>query len=332
MKLGIAQSNGNITLNGVNIKSSEIKYLKLYFESQGWEVDLLGSKNRNNQNKDISKTSLCDYDRIILYPQPANFFGGIVDSCTIDLYEGLKSFNNDLYLFYGDPKIKTLDIYNVIKERQIKDHLGRTISETSKLDNLFSAAKILTPSSECFKNKVQLDLFAYMYSCGYIKIQKRKPQKDFDFVYFGNNRGGSRNKKLNHLLKESKYKKLVIGFTPKWKNTKSIKYVRISELSLLVESAKYTLIVSDDDHKWVTPRFYECMSYNCFSFIYHDYPRLDEIIKTKELKDMMVVSSQKDLEEKMKIIDKRYYHWVDLQQEEMIKYHSAVIKENQTLF
>ena len=321
--------------------------------------------------KDIFSTDLNDYDEIFIYNAPYNLFGGVISDEQIELMKKLYSYEKGGKMWYvlADPKMPYRCFANFLLPRVKADKLkyeknsaaeklteewlsdwSKKVSSkidiaftgkdydkyfnlyvNGKEDNNFTVYKNLNPDYDWFflklfeyysvKEEIDLKLQDYDYS-----------EKEYDIVYFGNNRQNERNKIIKKLLNNAEIKKLFIGFDPELENCDSLDYVKHSELFPLIGKKCFsTVILVDNLHNGniKTARFFESMLLDTVAFISTTYDPDKEFITNEFLKDFIYISDSNELNEKIKLIksDKELYKKiVKLEREEILNQNAEFMK------
>jgi hypothetical protein len=338
-KACIITSSNRVSLNSKNVRSRELYFIRQWLLTQDYDVvDFVSKPTKfdigNQDYKSVFDIDFNDYSAVYIYNQPTNFFGGVTELHTIVQYEKLANYNGRLVYIQTDPKITFKAVWRHLFNRQIPadNKLGRTIDPftvielddvfSSKLELYYTGTRFTDVVSEIdYTNKTHIDLFTFMHTFEHqamlpLTITKLE-DKAYDFVYWGNDRGSQRNKTLNSYFNNSDFSKLVVGFEPKWPLTTSKDYVKLEELVELIPTAKFALVVGDPIHNnsIKTPRFFESLCFDLFSFIHIDFDPQQKYIDNQELKSVMYVSSLADLKNKIKIVEQDYSYFVNLQHE-----------------
>ncbi|MBO5005641.1 MAG: glycosyltransferase family 1 protein [Clostridia bacterium] len=151
-------------------------------------------------------------------------------------------------------------------------------------------------------------------------------QREYDLVYFGNNRQTERNRIINNFYDDIEFNNIVFGFDPNWEycSYEYGPYVSHDDMFRLIpENAKATLVLGDNLHNnnIRTPRFFESMLLDVVAFIYIEYDKEKRFIKNEFLREFCYVDSPQDLKRKYrKIVDDEelFRKIVKLQREEIL--------------
>ena len=138
--------------------------------------------------------------------------------------------------------------------------------------------------------------------------------KEYDLIYFGNNRNTNRNTIVKNLYDKKGNKIFISGYDPEFKNAEytSCSYVDHDDLFPLICKCFATVVVGDELHNnnIMTARFFESMQLDVVAFIYNKYDEEKKYIKNKELADFIYINDATDLQEKLQKIksDKNLYN------------------------
>lgn len=313
--------------------------------------------------KDIFDTDLNYYDEVYIYNSSYNIFGGIVPSENIELMKQLYNYKGKIWYVLCDPKMPYKDYAQFLKSRmkdgklKTSDDLEYTGLSEQWLDdwsnkvypniNIAFAGKdydlYYNIYTDTIKNKklknIDSQLINPNYNWFFLKIfeyyaineeldLKLKNydfnKKEFDLVYFGNDRQNERNKIIKKLYDNPELNKFFIGFDPGLENCKIEKYVKHEELFPLIGAKCFaTVVVGDILHNSniKTPRFFESMLLDTVAFISTTYDPNKEFVQNEFLRDFIYISNENELYEKIKLIksDKTLYDKiVKLEREEIL--------------
>lgn len=292
------------------------------------DCDYIGRRNRLNANE----ARLVDFDEIIdineynvLYVQftPANFFGGKLNPDAITVTKLLADFKGLLKITISDPRIKP---YN--PARVIVDRFGTETSITDKhilaWDSMLQDATYVFPGRDLYKfigiksDLVEhFDYFTEIFKES-IKISDwAEDEKLYDVVYYGDNRGGFREKLLRRFMPKST-SNLLIAYKTKHVQADFMKKVKAHELGSILNTCRVSLLLYDQEHadNVVTFRFYETLASNCLLAIPIEYDPERRLIQNPTLRSMLYVSSPEDVESLAKSYCKEL---IDLQKAELIR-------------
>lgn len=110
-KAAIVSLGARISLDSNNVRSVDLKYMRIYLEKvYGRSVDFvskLTSKDRGHRSyfKNIVDVDLNDYDEVWIYNFPIHTIGGEYDITAIYTFEKLCDFRGRVYYFMIDPKL-----------------------------------------------------------------------------------------------------------------------------------------------------------------------------------------------------------------------------------
>jgi hypothetical protein len=148
--------------------------------------------------------------------------------------------------------------------------------------------------------------------------------KQYDLVYFGNDRQNERNKIIKKLYSNPNLKKICIGFDPELENCDVEKYIKHDELFPFIgEKCLATVVVGDILHNnnIKTPRFFESMLLDTVAFISTTYDTNKEFVTNEFLRDFIYVSDENELYDKINLIkndEELYKKIVKLEREEIL--------------
>lgn len=125
MKVAITPVFSNLTYNTKNHRGLEAVYFKQLLEENGYEVELIGKKNKNTAELDFyidySSANWQDYDAVFIQLSTANFFGGVVGEHMFKALVALK-FSRESYNHKKDNLLDTVayiqGLNNYINEKQ----------------------------------------------------------------------------------------------------------------------------------------------------------------------------------------------------------------------
>ena len=302
----------------------------------------------NEYCKDITETKLKDYDEVWVYMAPENAFGGILSADGIELFNQICDYNGTLYGIVADPKILPTNygefLNNRVKRGVLHTDKGnnRDVTDakfkrfTKKWDNIIIAFGGInydkffneyeekkdkgTPSHN-FKLPIANNTFKWCEFPVFTYYAKKEKYEEkikdypynrkYDLVYFGNNRGGSRDNKLEKYYDVKGLNNYIIGFNydgfKYCRHTSNGKYVNHDELfKLICENAYATVVIGDElhDNNFMTVRFFEAMLLDIVGFISDEYDTEHKLIKNKELADFIYVKNSDEVKEKIEKIKK----------------------------
>lgn len=294
--------------------------------------------------KDINKTDLNDYDEVWVYAEPFNAFGGVIADSAITLIEKIANYNNTLYCIVADPKILCTNYAQYLKlrvdakslknENGLYDRMTDNVVEeytkrwnnvivafggrnyemlyTKYMDNIktkkdYSPHKCLPTKVDGTYDWVVFPIFDY-YALNEKyedKIKEYSFNRKYDLVYFGNNRGGDRNKKLKKYFDLEDLNVYLIGFDMNFKNCNHDchkKYVKHDELfPMICENAYATVVVGDvlHDNNFATTRFFEAMLLDVVGFIDESYDPEHKFIRNEELAKFIYINNGEQLKSRI---------------------------------
>lgn len=313
MKVALTSVFSNIVYSDKNHRGLEAVYFKQLLEENGYEVDLVGKKGRNSKDFDFYKNydqDFSEYDALFIQLSPANFFGGVVGEHTESIARSIAGFNGPIYALVNDPRI---GFYNPVEKLKRFDLIQDLEEEwNSIIENatyLFPGKKIEKYLGHVPKNWQRLDWFTYMFKHKMAKSVKAKQvtpalfdwdeepaQKEYDLLYYGDNRGSFREKQVAKYFK-SDTNNLLVGFKTKKASAEFTKKQPHNELLQTISKCKASLITGDEEHmdNVITFRFYETMGSDCLAAIQIEYDPDMELIQDPILREKLYVRSSADV-------------------------------------
>jgi hypothetical protein len=278
--------------------------LEATYLSKKYDLYYIGKKGRTNKNEpkylDIFETDLNKFNKIFLSLSTPNFFGGILSNDTVEKIIKLCDYKGKVGILCNDPRIKPINAAKVVFERFNK----LDIYQVDKFQELLDNATYLFPGKDLnkFYNDDKYNDFIYFdYFKEIFKEKIPSPQyvynsKIYDVVYYGDRRGSYREKQLVKYMPESQ-ENLLVGFKTKKINIPFIKKQKHKELLDVLNRAKVSLILSDEEHNdnVVTFRFYETLASNCLAAIPLEFDPNKELIKDEVLKKILYIESKQDV-------------------------------------
>jgi hypothetical protein len=121
-------------------------------------------------------------------------------------------------------------------------------------------------------------------------------EKEFDIIYYGDRRGGYREKQLQKYMNNS-ISNLLIGYKTKKIESSFYKKMKHKELLQTLNKCKVSLILADKEHEdnVVTFRFYETLASNCLAAIPIEFDPNKELIQDEKLKNILYVKDNQDV-------------------------------------
>lgn len=243
---------------GVTSLTNKIKSFKLTNNIRVYELlKLVEFFNHYYSAEIVRNNEIDNYDIIILYNSPINFYGGVLVEEDRDLINKLNLSNKPIFYVVTDPTFayKSLD--------RFENSFNLKLRFWERINHLVCTEDILA-----FTNYFKIDpklsegINFTQYFNPYKNTDKKlSGQYEFDSIlYFGNNKG-SRKSLLNKYLNYGLLDKVVIGHIAEYYNTKCFPYIR-QEL-LLDEVRKYmcSLLLKSKEHiGFITLRFYELIN------------------------------------------------------------------------
>lgn len=294
---------------------------------------------RNNADNyvDVFKTDLNNYDVVYLTNSPANFFGGIIGEDTIEKFRKIGKFNGKLFYVINDPKIYFVDtaIRALQKGQLTETEYADFNLRISRMKVIFTGTdyKLYESMIENKKNFYRLDfeknipLFEftfinYNFNKNVLSFNK---EKEFDLVYYGDNRGGYRDKKLKQYFNNELLKTKTIGLRNDYINNLKLSKIRNDQLSNEMQDCYASLIIGDKEHNnnWITYRFFEGILAKIIIFIDIEYDTYKKYLENPILKKLCYISGPDDIKTKLRWIKENNYYEkiIELQLRELDKYN-----------
>ena len=110
-KAAIVSLGDRISLDAANVRSVDLKFMRLYLEKEfGRVVDFVNRPinkdyEYNRYYKNIDDVNLNDYDEVWIYNSQLNLTGGTFEIAALTTFEKLCDFNKDIYYVSIDPKL-----------------------------------------------------------------------------------------------------------------------------------------------------------------------------------------------------------------------------------
>lgn len=312
MKVALTSVFSNLTYNQKNHRGLEAVYFKKLLEDNGYDVELIGKKNRNTADFDFyvnySEADWDSYDAVFVQLSTANFFGGVVGEHTEPIARSLAGYKGKIYALVNDPRIDFLNPVDKLKRFNLCQDLS------SEWESIIENATYLFPGKDISKflgrtpkNWQQLDWFTYMFK--HRMSQKMEsnqsnalfdfdaPKKEWDAIYYGDNRASFREQQIRKYMPQGE-NNLLIGYKTKKVNTTFAKKMEHSVLLDTISKSKASLITGDAEHldNVITYRFYETMASDCLAAIQIEYDPNRELIQDPILREKLYVTSSKDVE------------------------------------
>lgn len=313
--------------------------------------------------KDIRDVNLNDYDEVIIYNSIPNVFGGVFKGEAIQTFIDLYNYNGDLWYFfceqlafpcdvsrlikykqdyYGELKT-TWGVNNVVTQQFCDDWREKVYKGKMKVmfvgndyDKYTKRYNDIPKKGKYISNGIReildgcdwaiVPLFEY-YSCAEELEAKRKQYphsgREFDLVYYGNQRAGKRNRIIANLYDREELNTYFIGYEPNFKKHMPVvaEYVNHDKLFPELGRAYATVVLCSESHNDIikTPRFFEALNLDLVAFIWHEYDTEKVFIENEELKDFIYIKSYEELKEKLDMIkndEKLFRHIIELEQKE----------------
>jgi len=236
-------------------------------------------------------------DFIVIRLSQPNFFGGIIKQYKVNEIKKIIKSEAKIYFLANDPRIKLINYANVYKKRgcNITDEQVILFDNVIKNSTAIFSGQNYTKFHNNDLKSIHVNYFAYIF---YNILQINKHNSDislfsesynynYDFVYYGDNRGKYRHELLlKYIPKETN--NIIIAYK-KLNGNKKLKH---NQLLKILNKCKTSLIISDKEHQKnvLTYRYYEVMMSNCFACIPFEYCNIDYAPKDN------FISSNKDIE------------------------------------
>lgn len=270
-------------LSGETITSLDSVCFRDYILERGLahEVDVYGPKIK--ESKDLSYVvgeieDLNDYDIVFCHSSPVNFWGGNVGPYTVKAAERLARYKGQVIHVVNDPRIPAVNwcakIEGIGAEIASEDVWAMRESMKEYDLCLFSGRDYETWAKHAGGEQAYItqcphdftDFFKYVASKSCKRLPILEPHTaEFDLIYYGAKRGGSRQKKLRRYNMKGLF---VVGFDvgPPSESRGSVEH---PALPYHVRRARASLIIGDEDHdgQWATMRLYEAPYWGVLSFI-----------------------------------------------------------------
>ena len=294
---------------------------------------------RNNADNyvDIFTVDLNNYDVIYIMNSPANFFGGIISEDTIEKFKKISKFNGKIYYVINDPKLFYVDTaIRALKKKQL------TEIEYNNFNDKISNMKVIFTGTDYelfesmikhrknfyklkFEKNISLFEFTFLnYNFNKNVIQFNK-EKEFDLVYYGDNRGGYRDRKLKQYFDNNILKTKTIGLKKDYRDNYKLKKIKNNQLSNEMQDCYSSLILGDKEHNnnWITYRFFEGILAKVIIFIDIEYDTEQKYLESDLLKSLCYVSSPEQIRKNIQyILDNNLYDKIiELQLKELEKYN-----------
>lgn len=316
--------------------------------------------------KDTREVNINDYDEVIIYNCVPNVFGGIFKSEAIDTFKMLYEYTNGIiwYFFceeaafpsdfsrfvaykrYGQPYVKTTagnvdisdeycdawrdKVYANMKVMFIGDDYDAYVRRYNSVPQKgkYADCGIKTIKADADWAIIPLNEYYSIAEDIDAKLKEYPFEREYDLVYYGNQRAGRRNKVIANLYDHPEMKTMFVGYDPEFKNStpKVYPYVNHDEMFPLLCQAYATVILCSDSHadNIRSVRFFEALNLDLVGFMWHEYNEDRHWIHNEELRDFIYINSYDELKEKIAKIksdEKFFRHIIDLEREEVKRYY-----------
>lgn len=307
---------GRVFLDRRNIRSLEAIYTIKCFNAMVFSTKIKELKDLNYVKSINEFNNYSNIDNLIVHLSPLNIFGGIINKNVTDLLRIILFFNKSIFLLYTDPKILYYNYFQILYDRYFIDKNIKfedesfiellNIENINLFENKDYKYLFCGKDYELFKSVLNNDkalwpqkgfnfnLFEIIFA-NELKDQKLNfylENKEFDLVYYGNNRGGYRNKILKKLFTFD-FNKYLIGYEDNFKNCKFQKYVPVDMLKNELAKCYASIVIGDKAHEnnFITARFFENILNGLISFIYLPYDSNKTLYENELLKDILYIES-----------------------------------------
>ena len=298
----------NLTYNDKNHRGLEAMFFKKLMEEKGATVDCVGYKNRNVQDLDFyvdyKDTDFSEYGAVIIQLSTANFFGGQMGEHCEKICNDLANYSGKIYMLVNDPRIPPLNYAKIISDR-----FGLCTESVSAWDAIIENATYLFSGRDVSKylgwtpkNWIHMDWFTYIFKHRFTQSDSvnlsecSDVEKEWDLVYYGDNRGSFRENQLRKYF-PSDTNNLLIGYKSDKVSANFIKKLKHEDLMSKLDKVKVSLITGDEEHlnNVTTYRFYETLASSCLAAIQIEYDPDKQLIEDPVLRDLLYVSSKEDI-------------------------------------
>ena len=283
----------------------EIYYMHKLLTDNGYDVDIIGKKGRNNKDLpffiDWSEANWEDYDGVVLQNTSGNFFGGQQFKHTAPIIEGMAKAKPQLYTMATDPLMLCKNPAMIINKR-FSTHKKCIKPWQEMIDNqvvIFPGKNIKQFWGTDFKKVVDFDLFTYIFKDLYKdnrSVGLFMAEKQYDVVYYGRKRKSFRHKELLKYLPEDT-KNLLIGYKAPDIDCEQIPALKQDELINKLDECRVSLIIADEEHldNTITFRFFETLRSNCLAAIPISYDPSRSLIKNPILRELLYINDGEDV-------------------------------------
>tara|TARA_R110000796_G_scaffold61179_2_gene141732 strand:+ start:1401 stop:2459 length:1059 start_codon:yes stop_codon:yes gene_type:complete len=302
----------------------EIYYMHKLLTENGYDVDIIGKKGRNNKDLpfyiDWSVADWTKYDGVIVQGTSGNFFGGKQFKHTAPIIQGMADAMPQIYTLATDPLMLPLNPATIINKR-FKTHQDCIKPWQDMIDNqvvIFPGKDLELFWGKKYKKVVEFDLFTYIFKDLY-KEDRPEPlfvaEKEYDVVYYGRKRNKFRHNLLKNLMPDST-NNLLISYKTNDIVCRQIGALKQHELIDKLDTCKVSLILGDEEHmdNTITFRFFETMRSNCLAAIPIEYDPSRSLIKNPILRELLYIKDQEDVK---RLVESYSEDLLELQREEL---------------
>lgn len=299
---------------------------------------------RNNADNylDIFKTNLNDYDVVYLMNSPANFFGGVIKQDCLEKFKKISEYNGKLLYVLNDPKLYFVDVVKKAMEKKLVSEqlYNNFLERIKKMRVIFTGSnyelykRYFINRSNFFDLEFEKNIPLFEFTFINYNFNKNvlsfNTEKNIDLVYYGDTRGGYRDKKLKQYFDNDILTTKTIGLKQDFKNNIKLDKVRNDLLSNEMQSCYGSLVIGDKEHNdnWITYRFFEGILAKIIIFIDIEYDPHKRYLDNPILKKLCYVSGPDDIKVKLQWIKENNYYEkvIELQTKELDKYNYLKIK------
>lgn len=304
MKIAITSIYSNLQYAPKNPRGLECMYMHKIFSKKG-DVELVGKKNRNNKDVDffidVSEADWSSYDLVLVQLTPANFFGGQYSQESVAIAEGISTVPAEKVAFVVvDPNIDAVNPceafarFDELQDPAIKERWANLVENGIYM---FPGKDIKKFLGHDVKNVKFWPMFLGLFKDRLsIDFSPSTIEKEYDVVYYGDRRGGFREKQIRKYF-PTDTNNLLIGYKTDKVKAEFKKKLPHADLMVELDKVKVSLVLGDEGHldNVVTFRLYETLASNCLAAIQIEYDPNKELIQDPVLRDLLYVSSAADV-------------------------------------
>lgn len=357
MKAAIGSISTRVIIDGKSSRSRDnIWFRKYLLNIRGAsEVDFISLKLDKEEGieyyKHLNEVDYNDYDEFYIMCDNNNYFGGKVSEWIIQNMKHLSNYRGKVFYIYTDPSMFIVDFAGAtakgITNKTLECSINLTPTEVDNFNKVMSDCNFVFIGYDYGKFLKQIPernrsmqckfehpgfyapLIEYMWMNTPIEIFN--DEKQYDLVYYGDNRTSYRQKKVKMYFNNSLQKNLIsmnavknlpsTTYTPKLKHSDLIRQIQLSKASIVIGDAAHS-------NNLVSPRYFENIKSNILSFIDKDFDPMKILYKDEVLQDLMYVYCSSQLVENYNHIinNGMYDDIIDRQWKELSKF-SHLIQE-----